>query len=248
MTDKIVQTRLKEVESTLRQEDANNQNIPTFKSQKSKSNFSPGIFPLLDPGRFGPKSNSDKSSVLIKGDRSSKSIDPGMFAMSKISLLNASPAAIAETNWTFVQELLKECKMKTKRILLEKLGQEAVHWGHGNLAFTGSEENMLVASICDLIERIWSHGLQNRSGKSSLWHFLYKFGRANEKSLPFKGLLGKQAFCSPFIKSKPFVLPVNARKVQVVLLPKKRSPSVLDLVVLASIHNVSTITEIKVNL
>ena len=86
-------------------------------------------------------------------------------------MLNAaSPAAIAETNWKFVNQLLRECKSKTKRILLEKLGQEAVEWGHGNqqaaekgAAFAGhSEENMLVAAVCDLIERIWSHGLQSR--------------------------------------------------------------------------------------
>ena len=81
-------------------------------------------------------------------------------------MLNAaSPAAIAETNWKFVNQLLRECKSKTKRILLEKLGQEAVEWGHGQPAeagFTGSEENMLVAAVCDLIERIWSHGLQSR--------------------------------------------------------------------------------------
>ena len=93
-------------------------------------------------------------------------------------MLNAaSPAAIAETNLKFVNQLLRECKSKTKRILLEKLGQEAVEWGHGQAgqqiaagekvagaaAFAGhSEENMLVAAVCDLIERIWSHGLQSR--------------------------------------------------------------------------------------
>jgi len=55
-------------------------------------------------------------------------------------------------------QLLKECKQKTKRILVEKLGQEAVEWGHGEIGFSSSEENMLVAIICDLIERIWSHG------------------------------------------------------------------------------------------
>ena len=104
-------------------------------------------------------------------------------------MLQASPAAIADTNWKFVAQLLKECKAKTKRILLEKLGQEAVEWGHGEVQFSGSEENMLVASVCDLIERIWSHGLQNRAGKSSLWHFLHKLGRANEKNLKFKGCL-----------------------------------------------------------
>ncbi len=82
------------------------------------------------------------TTQLLSGDRKSKSIDPSSSApgapSSKISLLNASPAAIAETNWKFVNELLKECKTKTKRILLEKLGQEAVQWGHGDITFTGN--------------------------------------------------------------------------------------------------------------
>ena len=37
---------------------------------------------------------------------------------------------------------------------IRTLGSEAVEWGHGDtMVFTGSEENMLVASICDLCER-----------------------------------------------------------------------------------------------
>ena len=42
-------------------------------------------------------------------------------------------------------------KLKPK---IRTLGSEAVEWGHGDtMVFTGSEENMLVASICDLCER-----------------------------------------------------------------------------------------------
>ena len=77
----------------------------------------------------------------------------------------------------------------------------------------GSEENMLVASICDLCERIWSHGLQNQQRKSALWHYLYKFGRTNEKYLRFKGTLGVQAYCVPLINSKPYILPDHSRYV-----------------------------------
>jgi hypothetical protein len=105
---------------------------------------------------------------------------------------------------------------------------------------------MLVASLCDLIERIWSHGLQKRSGKSSLWHFLYKFGRANERSMRFKGSLGKQAFCSPMIQSKPFVLPDHSRSVQVVIDPKKSTPT-FQSSVMALVHNVATLQDVKVN-
>lgn len=49
---------------------------------------------------------------------------------------------------------------ETKRMLVEKMGREAVELGHGEVNITGVEENTLIASLCDLLERIWSHGLQ----------------------------------------------------------------------------------------
>lgn len=45
-------------------------------------------------------------------------------------------------------------------MLVEKMGREAVELGHGEVSITGVEENTLIASLCDLLERIWSHGLQ----------------------------------------------------------------------------------------
>uniref|UniRef100_A0A8C3SFT9 DENN domain containing 5A n=1 Tax=Chelydra serpentina TaxID=8475 RepID=A0A8C3SFT9_CHESE len=75
-------------------------------------------------------------------------------------LSNLSPSVIAQTNWKFVEGLLKECRNKTKRMLVEKMGREAVELGHGEVNITGVEENTLIASLCDLLERIWSHGLQ----------------------------------------------------------------------------------------
>jgi len=129
--------------------------------------------------------------------------------------------------------------------LLEKLGSEAVEWGHGDtMVFTGSEENMLVASICDLCERIWSHGLQSHQRKSALWHYLYKFGRTNEKLLRFKGTLGVQAYCIPLINSKPYILPDHSRPIQVVIDPKVRKNS-FDSEIMAVMHNVATMHEIK---
>lgn len=50
--------------------------------------------------------------------------------------------------------------LQTKRMLVEKMGREAVELGHGEVSITGVEENTLIASLCDLLERIWSHGLQ----------------------------------------------------------------------------------------
>ncbi len=44
------------------------------------------------------------------------------------------------------------------------MGQEAVDLGHGEQKQKthNVEENTLIASLCDLLERIWSHGLQNK--------------------------------------------------------------------------------------
>lgn len=39
------------------------------------------------------------------------------------------------------------------------MGSEAVALGHGEVTLSGVEENTLVASLCDLLERIWAHGL-----------------------------------------------------------------------------------------
>ena len=75
---------------------------------------------------------------------------------------------------------------------------------------------MLVASVCDLIERVWSHGLRSRYRKSAFWHYLFKYGGRNEDRLKFKGKLGNQAFCLPFCqRSKPYILPEHSRNVQV---------------------------------
>ncbi|XP_055367395.1 DENN domain-containing protein 5B-like isoform X3 [Betta splendens] len=95
-------------------------------------------------------------------------------------LSDLSPAVIAQTNWKFVEGLLKECRMKTKRMLVEKMGQEAVELGHGEANITGLEENTLIASLCDLLERIWSHGLQVKQGKSALWSHLLHYQAREE--------------------------------------------------------------------
>merc|ERR1719348_798750 len=215
----------------------------------SQRQVAPGIFPALEPSIFEKRQPDNSSTaVFIKGDRRSKLLDVNLVPTQKISMLSPSQASIAETNWKFVNQLLKETKQKTKRILLEKLGMEAVEWGHGQIGFNVTEENMLVGSLCDLIERIWAHGLQTRHKKSAFWSFLYKYSRHNEKTMKLKGKLGTQAFCLPLIASKPYLLPDQARPVQVAILPLKRESGtneVFDSNIMSIMHNVTTIHEIK---
>ncbi|KAK9299057.1 hypothetical protein QLX08_007804 [Tetragonisca angustula] len=108
-----------------------------------------------------------------------------------------SPALIAQANWTFVEKLLKDCKSKTKRMLVEKMGSEAVALGHGGESLSDVEENTLVASLCDLLERVWSHGLQNKQGKSALWSHLTMYQAVEECNDPDKSIHSN--FLSPDI-------------------------------------------------
>ena len=58
-------------------------------------------------------------------------------------------------------------------MLLEKMGTEAIELGlSGEASVTGVEENTMIASLCDLLEKVWSHGLINKQGKSALWTHL----------------------------------------------------------------------------
>ena len=63
-------------------------------------------------------------------------------------------------------------------MLVERLGSEAVELGHGEGAIKGVEENTLIASLCDLIERIWGHCRHSRQVRKyycTSWNFeVYK--------------------------------------------------------------------------
>lgn len=61
---------------------------------------------------------------------------------------------------------------KIKKILVQKMGQEAVDLGHSDANVSGVEENTLIASLCDLLERIWSHGLQTKEVRKQAFNFI----------------------------------------------------------------------------
>ena len=42
------------------------------------------------------------------------------------------------------------------------MGEEAVQLGHADPTLLGIEENTTIASLCDLLERIWNHGLVHK--------------------------------------------------------------------------------------
>ena len=67
--------------------------------------------------------------------------------------------------------LSQDCKNKINRLLVLKMGPEAQGLGY-DYVIRGVEENSMVGAICDLVERVWSHGLVIRDGKSALWNQL----------------------------------------------------------------------------
>lgn len=89
-------------------------------------------------------------------------------------------------------------------MLLEKMGTEAVELG---LQGDGIEENTLIASLCDLLEKIWSHGLQTKQGKSALWSHLQTFLEAQEarinSSSPKSTLAGNKVGTSSYSAATP---------------------------------------------
>ncbi|VDD76082.1 unnamed protein product [Mesocestoides corti] len=62
--------------------------------------------------------------------------------------------SMAQAHWDFVDALLEECKHRTKRMVIQKMGQEALHLGHNYQSVSEVEENTLVSGLCDLLERI----------------------------------------------------------------------------------------------
>ncbi|EAL41523.3 AGAP011351-PA [Anopheles gambiae str. PEST] len=114
-----------------------------------------------------------------------------------------SPALLAQANWTFVEKLLKDIKSKTKRMLLEKMGTEAIELGlSGEASVTGVEENTMIASLCDLLEKVWSHGLINKQGKSALWTHLAAYLEIKDCQNPGKHQMDN-SYLTPGMPSAP---------------------------------------------
>lgn len=144
---------------------------------------------------FDPK--SPKHFARAKADI----ISNGNFKGSTESIFSSPmkvPAALAaQTNWKVVESLLKEVQFRTKRIVLAKMGTDEIAplgmtkfysllficylksivciIGIGLLE--DMEENTLIASLCDLIERVWSHARSNdnENVKCAFWSHLATF-------------------------------------------------------------------------
>ncbi|XP_068595232.1 DENN domain-containing protein 5B [Brachionichthys hirsutus] len=126
------------------------------------------------------RSTVAEHSGVDSGQRHKHTFARKMLCQSK--LLDPSPQAVSRTHKDFVYGLLSECRLKTKRMLMERIGKESVELGQGEANITGLLEKTLIHGLCDLLERTWGHGLQLKRGKSALWSHLLHYQAAQGKT------------------------------------------------------------------
>uniref|UniRef100_H3D3K0 DENN domain containing 5B n=1 Tax=Tetraodon nigroviridis TaxID=99883 RepID=H3D3K0_TETNG len=159
-----------------------------------------GFFPKLQADVLAQGHNTNKRCSRVTASRRSESKRPGgseqpgsdsehkqryAFARKNLhqsKLLDPSPEATSQTHREFVNGLLSECRLKTKQMLMERMGKESVELGQGEANITGLQENTLIHGLCDLLERTWGHGLQLKQGKSALWSHLLHYQAAQVKT------------------------------------------------------------------
>ncbi|XP_033823359.1 DENN domain-containing protein 5B-like isoform X2 [Periophthalmus magnuspinnatus] len=158
----------------------------------------PGYFPRLQADVLTQGNSTNKWSGRVTASRRS---DPKRFAehsgtdmdqtqkhiflrknLAHTKLLDPCPQTITQTHREFVDGLLNECRLKTKRMLMERMGKESIELGQGEANITGLQENTLIHGLCDLLERTWGHGLQLKQGKSALWSHLLHYQAAQRKA------------------------------------------------------------------
>uniref|UniRef100_A0A8C7JPS5 DENN domain containing 5B n=1 Tax=Oncorhynchus kisutch TaxID=8019 RepID=A0A8C7JPS5_ONCKI len=119
-----------------------------------------------------------QADVLAQGHNTNKR------SLNQSKLLDPSPSAVTQIQRGFVEGLLSECRLKTRRMLMERMGKESVELGQGEASITGLQENTLIHSLCDLLERTWGHGLLLKQGRSALWSHLLHCQANGEKMEP----------------------------------------------------------------
>ncbi|XP_067090478.1 DENN domain-containing protein 5B-like [Osmerus mordax] len=161
----------------------------------------PGCFPRLQADVLAQGHNTNKwsgrgatprrvelrppiteTSALDNDQREKHTL--GRKNLQQSTLLDPSPPAVTQTHRDFVEGLLRECCLKTKRMLVERMEGHGMEQGQGEAGIAGLQENTLIHGLCDLLERTWAHGLQLKQGKSALWSHLLHYQACQDKMEP----------------------------------------------------------------
>ncbi|CAD5212281.1 unnamed protein product [Bursaphelenchus okinawaensis] len=165
-------------------------------------------FPEIDPDLFDVSSASQEhqlpwmapnnKAVLLAAELDEQKRNSNIASPRKKQRKKREPVTTdtKEQNYAFVKQLLKETKVKTNRLLLMKMGKEALDLGHHDSAVQGVEENTLVAGFCDLLDRVWANDLKKKTAvndrtwtqeekkrKSALWTNIFRYCENNKPDL-----------------------------------------------------------------
>ena len=124
-----------------------------------------GVFPNLDLSILETRRSSSPSMQETTGTLEKKRQRKSFGVLAEPS---ASRQIIAR-HAKFVMQLWRESRVRVKNLV-----------GSTPNAKSSVEENTQIANLCDLLERIWSHGLvAKRDGKSPLWSHLMAYAETD---------------------------------------------------------------------
>ena len=125
-----------------------------------------GVFPNLDLSILQRHRSSSPSMQETTGSLEKKR------QRKSFGVLTNEPSAsrqIIARHAKFVMQLWRESRVRVKNLV-----------GSTPNAKSSVEENTQIANLCDLLERIWSHGLvAKRDGKSPLWSHLMAYAETD---------------------------------------------------------------------
>ena len=190
------------------------------------------VFPHLSPSLMEPPEYQDRPECISPPRR--LSVPP-----SGLKPQTSSSSGFFHSQVKFVNQLWRESRLRVKHML-----------GTTGESLNYIEENTHIAYLCELLERVWGHGLKKREGKSPLWTHLMAYAETKGEgpkltaptaittSLVALNSIGEKGSPSSFLR-KRFNLPQLKSQIQAVLQPP---PTVLldDLRIMADMSELKT--------
>jgi len=127
-----------------------------------------GLFPSLDLAVLSRQRSSSPSLQERSGSLEKKQLRRSFGA---IHVEPGSSRQMIQRHAKFVMQLWRESRARVKNMV-----------GSSPNSKSNVEENTQIVSLCDLLERIWSHGLiAKKDGKSPLWSHLMAYAETDTK-------------------------------------------------------------------
>jgi hypothetical protein len=121
------------------------------------SSWDRGVFPRLMNDSILKRS---PQAIVIPTKRQNPTPDR------RLHMSSVSPGSFSLSSHSqFILQLWRETRMRVKHILSTD----------ADSATGMEEENTMIAKLCDLLERIWGHGVRKRNSRSPLWSHLMAY-------------------------------------------------------------------------